>query len=122
MENFSLPNQSHLQSILSKNDFIVFVAMLEDKVVGGLTAYSMEQYYSTKPLAYLFGLAVANHLQRQGIGKQLVAEANNYFKSKGFEELFVQADVIDEYAIDFYRSTKPSNEEQVVHFSYTLNN
>jgi aminoglycoside 3-N-acetyltransferase I len=38
----------------------------------------------------------------------------------GFEEVFVQADEADDYALDFYRTTKPTNEEKVRHFYYSL--
>ena len=41
-------------------------------------------------------------------------------QSKNLEELFVQADKVDDYAIDFYRATGPTNEEQVIHFYYSL--
>lgn len=121
MKDFSIPNSKHLQKLLSQSDFFVFVAMIKNRVIGGLTSYVLEQYYSEKPLAYIFDLAVDTDLQRQGIGKKLIAAANKFYKEKGFEEVFVQADKVDDYAIDFYRSTKPTEEEQVVHFYYTLN-
>ncbi|MGI9542419.1 MAG: GNAT family N-acetyltransferase, partial [Cyclobacteriaceae bacterium] len=120
MEHFSIPGSDHLQRLLRKNDFFVFAAFLENKVVGGLTAYVLQQYYSEKPLAYIYDLAVEAKHQRQGIGKKLVVEFNNYCREKGFEEVFVQADKIDDYAIDFYRSTAPTQEEDVVQFNYLL--
>lgn len=120
MKDFSIPDSKHLQSLLNRNNFEVFVALLDNKVVGGLTTYELEQYYSEKPLAYIYDLAVDIKLQRHGIGKKLIAETNKFYKEKGFEEVFVQADKIDDYAIDFYRKTNPSEEEQVVHFYYTL--
>lgn len=121
MKNFSIPDKRHLQNLLNRVDFHVFVAFKNDMVVGGLTTYVLEQYYSEKPLAYIYDLAVDTHLQRQGIGKKLIAEANKFFREKGFEEVFVQAEKVDDHAIDFYRKTNPSGEEQVVHFYYTLN-
>lgn len=121
MKNFSIPDSKHLQSLLNRSDFFVFAAISEDKIVGGLTAYVLTQYYSKKPLAYVYDLAVNVKFQRQGIGKKLISVTNEFFKEQGFEEVFVQADKADEYAIDFYRSTKPAQEEQVVHFYYTLN-
>ncbi|WP_057939107.1 GNAT family N-acetyltransferase [Algoriphagus resistens] len=121
MKNFSIPDAKHLQNLLNRSDFDVFVAFKNDIVVGGLTTYVLEQYYSEKPLAYIYDLAVDTNLQRRGIGKRLIAETNKFYKEKGFEEVFVQADKVDEYAIDFYRKTNPSKEEQVAHFSYTLN-
>lgn len=121
MKDFSIPDSKYLNGVLNRNDFFVFVAIFEGKVVGGLTTYVLMQYYSKKPLAYIYDLAVDTNHQRQGIGKKLISATNEFYKKKGFEEVFVQADKVDEYAIDFYRSTKPAEEEQVVHFSYSLN-
>jgi aminoglycoside 3-N-acetyltransferase I len=120
MENFVMPHQEHLRKVLLKPDFIVFVAIMDDQVIGGLTTYVLEQYYAEKPLAYIYDLAVKANYQRQGIGKQLIAGVTNYCREKGFEEVFVQADKVDDYALDFYRSTGVTAEEQVVHFYYTL--
>ena len=121
MKNFSIPSSKHLQKLLNRDNFDVFVALMDNKVGGGLTTYILEQYYSEKPLAYIFDLAVNTNLQRQGIGRKLIAETKKFYNEKGFEEVFVQADKIDDYAIDFYRKTNPSEEEQVIHFYYTLN-
>jgi aminoglycoside 3-N-acetyltransferase I len=120
MENFSIPNKEHLKNVLTKPGFIVFVATIESQIVGGLTAYTLEQYYSEKPLAYIYDLAVKTKYQRQGIGKKLISEMIKYCRERGFEEVFVQADKVDDYAIDFYRSTPITAEEQVVHFYYSL--
>lgn len=120
MKEFQMPNQSYLQSLLIRDDFFVFVSMMEGKVVAGLTAYLLRQYYSERPLVYIFDLAVQTHLQRKGIGKSLIASINSYCKEKGMEEVFVQADLADDYALDFYRSTG-GRAEDVVHFTYPLN-
>jgi aminoglycoside 3-N-acetyltransferase I len=120
MKNFNLPAAAHLQSLLDNPGFLVFVAKFRDKVIGGLTVYILDQYYSGKPLAYIYDLAVSVAHQRQGIGKKLILYLTEYCRKNGFEEVFVQADKIDDYAIDFYRTTRPTNEEQVVHFYYTL--
>jgi aminoglycoside 3-N-acetyltransferase I len=121
MKSFQMPQDAHLQALLEKDSFFAAVAQTEGKIVGGLTCYVLEQYYSERPLAYLYDLAVLESYQRKGIGKRLIAFVNDFCKQRGFEELFVQADLVDDYAIDFYRSTNPTNEEQVVHFYFTLN-
>jgi aminoglycoside 3-N-acetyltransferase I len=82
----------------------------------------LDQYYSTKPLAYLYDLAVLTEYQRKGVGRKLIEFTNNYCRQEGFKEVFVQADKMDDYALDFYRSTNPTLEEQVVHFSYIFKN
>jgi ribosomal protein S18 acetylase RimI-like enzyme len=119
MKNFSMPERTYLQKLLESEGFFVFVATLENTVIGGLTAYIMHQYYSKSPLVYVFDLAVKTQLQRKGIGKMLIEANNKYCKSMGAEVVMVQADEVDDYAIKFYRSTGARG-ERVVHFDYQL--
>ena len=67
MKNFKMPDKNYLQQLLEKNSFFVFVALSDDKVIAGLTSYTLQQYYSTSPLVYLYDLAVKTEFQRQGI-------------------------------------------------------
>ena len=120
MENFKRPGEAHLAKILKNDNFIAVVAKKEDKIIAGLTVYLIDQYYSDRPLAYVYDLAVLTEYQRKGVGKKLIEFTNEYCRQKGFEELFVQVDKVDNHAIDFYRLTKPTREEQVIHFSYAL--
>ena len=120
MVNFKLPDDTHLQALLNNKDFYVFVALQQDKVVGGLTAYQLQQYYSKLPLVYVYDLAVKTKYQRQGIGKMLMAGITEYCKNIGVEEVFVQADEVDDYALKFYAATG-AMPEKVVHFYYPLN-
>ncbi len=96
------------------------MALLDNKVVGGLTSYTMHQYYSKSPLVYIFDLAVKTQFQWQGIGKMLIAGNNAYCKDIGVEAVMVQADEVDDYAIKFYHSTG-ATAQKVVHFDYLLN-
>ncbi|WP_080780696.1 GNAT family N-acetyltransferase [Chryseobacterium phocaeense] len=120
MKDFSCPSQVHLQKLLGQETFYVIIAKSNDQIIGGLTAYVLDQYYSEKPLAYIYDLAVLTNHQRKGIGRKLIRFTNQFFNEKGFEEVFVQADEIDDYAIDFYRQTNPTEEENVRHFYYKL--
>lgn len=119
IENFQMPKSEYLQTLLSRDDFFVFVSIFENQVIGGLTTYTLRQYYSEKPLVYIYDLAVLTKYQRQGIGKSLIQGINTYCKDLGVEEVFVQADLVDDYALDFYRSTG-ARAEDVVHFYYPL--
>ncbi len=122
MENFRRPTKIHIQKLLTRDNFLAVIAKTENKIIGGLTVYLLDQYYSERPLAYLYDLAVVTEYQRKGIGKKLLEFMIEYCRNQGFEELFVQADKADGYALDFYRLTKPKREEQVVQFSYVLTN
>jgi aminoglycoside 3-N-acetyltransferase I len=83
MKNFSMPEENYLQQLLAKDEFFVFVAMQDSTVVGGLTSYIMQQYYSTRPLVYIFDLAVKTAMQRRGIGRMLIGANNSYSSSIG---------------------------------------
>jgi aminoglycoside 3-N-acetyltransferase I len=120
MKNFQMPEENHLQQLLEKDGFFVFVAFSERKVIGGLTSYTLEQYYSKSPLVYIYDLAVKTEFQRQGIGKRLMSALTDYCREIGIEEVFVQADEEDVHAIEFYHSTG-GIAEKVVHFNYPLN-
>lgn len=50
MQNFTIPNKNHLQNLLDKPDFMVFVALLENKVVGGLTASFLPLIFSNRQM------------------------------------------------------------------------
>jgi ribosomal protein S18 acetylase RimI-like enzyme len=120
MKDFTMPDEEYLRTLLNRKDFMVFIATSGDEVVGGLTAYTLHQYYRSTPLVYIFDLAVERKYQRQGIGTQLIATINDYCRKEGVEEVFVQADRVDDYALDFYSSTGAVGED-VVHFYYPLN-
>ena len=122
MVNFNGPNPAHLESLLKKDTFFAIMAKINGEIIGGLTVYLLDQYYSEKPLAYIYDLAVSTKFQRQGIGRKLIAYTHNYCVQKGFEGAFVQAEKADDHAIDFYRLTHPTEEMQVVHFYYNFKN
>ncbi|TAE47751.1 MAG: GNAT family N-acetyltransferase [Bacteroidetes bacterium] len=119
-EDDKRPDNTYLQKLLHKDNFLAVVARVNGQIVGGLTVYLLDLYYSEKPLAYLYDIAVLTAYQRKGIGKKLIAFTLEYCRNQGIEELFVQAEKADDHAISFYRMTQATREEQVIHFSYTL--
>lgn len=120
MDPYERSTPEQLEKLLQQAGFLVVVARLGDQIVGGLTVYTLDQYYAAKPLAYIYDLAVLPDFQRQGVGKQLIQFIQTYCKERGFEEVFVQADRVDAHALDFYRATRPTAEEEVLHFYYRL--
>lgn len=120
MQNFILPDKTYLQNLLIQPNFKTWVAKVENQILGGLTVYILKQYYSQRPLAYIYDLAVKTKFQRKGIASKLIETVKKYCKEQNFEEVFVQADRIDDYALQFYRSTGITEEEDVIHFYYKL--
>ena len=68
---------------------------------------------------YLYDLAVDKNYQRRGIGSKLVGELMDYCRSKGIKDLFVQADVEDQHAVEFYNKIGGEGSE-TVQFSFHL--
>jgi aminoglycoside 3-N-acetyltransferase I len=121
-EAFGLTDQiwppfAHLQQLLHNSTMIFLVAIHRQKVIGGLTAYTLPSVYHQAAEVYLYDLAVKNDYQRKGVGTLLVKELIAYCTRLGIKEIFVQADLPDNHAIDFY--TKNGGiPENVIHFSF----
>ncbi len=115
-----IPNYAHLHQLLSDPKFIVFVIKLQHKVIGGATVYILHQYYSVRPLAYIYDVGIAKHFQGQGFGKALMAEVCTFCKVNGCEAAYVEAENDDVDAVDFYRKTRYSSEMAAMHFTYSF--
>lgn len=120
LEKAPLPPKKHLLRVMESPGFFSMVAIHDNKVIGGLTAYTFEQYHSTQPIAYIYDLAVLASFQRKGVGKSLIKIFNDHCKSLGYQEVFVQADKDEPQAVEFYRRTPITEEEDVAHFYYRL--
>lgn len=119
MAHFILPDAEYLQSLLEKESVIFYVAMIDKRIVGGLTAHILPSTYFPSSEVYLYDLAVETRFQRKGIGRQLINSLKEYCAGLGLKEVFVQADLEDQHALDFYQATG-GIAESVVHFSYEL--
>lgn len=115
-----IPYNEHLLKVLSNPDFIAFVVKVEGKVIGGLSIRVLHQYYSIKPLAYIYDVGIAKAYQGKGYGKALMEEVCRYCKENGFEEAYVEAEADDTDAVNFYRKTNYSSEMNAIHFNYSF--
>jgi aminoglycoside 3-N-acetyltransferase I len=119
-ENAAVPDRSYLQDLLSKADFLVFVAKEGEVVTGGLTVYILHSYYIKKPVAYIYDVGVLEIYQRKGIGKQLIGYLKQFCKDNDFDNAYVEAEADDIAAIEFYRKTQASDELKAVHLTYSF--
>jgi aminoglycoside 3-N-acetyltransferase I len=116
-----LPPNNHLSKLLSNPDFLVFVVMLNNKVVGGLTVYVLHRYFGTKPEAYIYDVGISLPYQGQGIGKSLIEAVCKYCKENNFEDAYVEAESDDIDAIKFYSKTSYTSQLKALHFTYLFN-
>lgn len=118
--DIKIPSLNYLQGLLSNPNFMAFVVIIDGEIVGGLTMYVLHQYYSTKPLAYMYDLGIAPEYQGQGLGKSLIAEVCHFCEENGFDAAYVEAEEEDVEAVSFYRKTAYSNEMLARHFTYSF--
>lgn len=115
-----IADSGHLEKMLSNPGFLVFVVRHERRVIGGLTIYVLSRYFSSRPIAYIYDVAIATEFQGQGFGKLLMTEVGIYCRDHGFEEAYVEAESDDTDAVNFYRKTNCSSEMNAVHFTYSF--
>ena len=118
----SIPvSELYLAGLLKRPDFILYVAIYRNEIIGGLTAYLLPGYYSEQSEIFIYDIAIQKEFQRKGVGKKLLLAIKEFGKKNGIKELFVAANEEDEHALDFYQSTG-GKAEKVFHFTYSINN
>lgn len=117
-----IPDNQLLGKLLSNPNFLVFVVMQSNEVVAGLTIYTLETYFGSKPVAFIYDVAVKPEFQGRGFGTFLITEVCKYCEENGFADAFVEALSDDIDAIKFYRKTKFSKQLNVIQFNYTFGN
>ena len=108
------PSEVYLEALLAKEHVIVLVALLGQKVVGGLVAYELDKFERMRRELYIYDLAVAEMHRRQGIATALIQCLREIAVGRGAWVVYVQADYGDEPAIALYE--KVGTREDVLHF------
>jgi aminoglycoside 3-N-acetyltransferase I len=110
----AVPQDEYLRSLLAKPYFIVLVAIVNDKVVGGLAAYVLEKFEQERREIYIYDLAVHELHRRKGIATRLINELRHVAHDRSAYVIYVQADKVDDAAIKLYESL--GTKEDVFHF------
>ena len=118
-ENPTTGSEANSLRLLDNERFIAIVALSENEIVGGLTAYELPMYYSDSSEIFLYDMAVKPEYQRMGIGKGLIQSLKEHCIKNGIQDFFVMAHEEDEHAIEFYRTTG-GRAEKVVNFVYEV--
>jgi aminoglycoside 3-N-acetyltransferase I len=97
-------SDAYLHRLLARDDFWALAATVDERMVGGLTAYTLPLTRAEVSEVFIYDIAVLSDHQRQGIGRQLVAALRTEAASAEITVLFVPADNEDEHALDFYKA------------------
>jgi len=108
------PDDRYLETLLNEGPFIAIAATSQDRVVGGLVAYTLRKFEQARTEVYIYDLAVDAAHRRQGIATALIEELRVIARDIGAYVLYVQADLGDDAAIALY--TKLGVREDVLHF------
>ena len=113
----AIGSDANLQRLLCSDNFIAVAAILENEVIGGLTAYVLPMYYSDFPEVFLYDMAVHPAYQRLGIGKKLINGLKGWCLQNGVKDFFVLAHEEDIHAVEFYHAAGGKS-EKVVNFLF----
>lgn len=118
-EESEFSDSSYLANLMGNPQFLVLVAMVEDKIVRGLTAYLLPGYQTKKSSIFIYDLGVATSFQRQGIGKSLIDKLLDYAKNHQIQDVFVDTELEDnEDALAFYQKTGFDSQAKVAQYTY----
>ena len=112
------PDRQYLEKLLCRETVIVLVALREAEVVGGLVAYELEKLEQRRSEIYIYDLAVAEQHRRRGVATGLIEQVRSIASQRGAHVVYVQADLQDDPAIQFY--TKLGTREDVLHFDIAV--
>ena len=108
------PDDGYLADVLAQNHVIVLAGLQGNTVVGGLVAYELPKLERSRSEIYIYDLAVAPRMRRQGIATLLIMRVREIAQARGAWVVFVQADHGDDAAIALY--DKLGAREDVLHF------
>lgn len=112
------PSPGYISSLLNKTDMFFMAAILNNQTLaGGLTFHLLSSVYSEKPEVYIYDFGINPNYQRKGIGTKLLNDLKEYCIEKNYGTIFVQAETVDEHALNFYRKNG-GEENDVRHFSF----
>ena len=87
------PSKAYLERLLASHYFIALAALKNGSVVGGIAAYELQKFEQERSEVYIYDLAVAAHVRRQGVATALIEALKPIARGLGAWVIYVQADV-----------------------------
>ena len=116
-----IPSDEYIKTLLARDDFHVIVALKNNGLVGGLTAYELEMYKAEIKEMFLYEIAVEIKYRKMGVAKALIEFLKDIAKNSGMREMYVGTSTNNNAAINLYKSTGGEVEAGIAWFVYQLN-
>ena len=114
-----MPDDEYLADLLAKDSFHFYVAMQDELIIGGLTAYEMPMYTEQVTEMFLYEIDVVESYQRQGVATMLIDALKQTCLSKRIKTIYVGTESNNEPAKKLYKATGGAFEE-IAWFVYEL--
>jgi aminoglycoside 3-N-acetyltransferase I len=108
----------YLDRLLTRQDFWAFAAIIDDEIVGGLTAHTLPMTRVEASEVLIYDVGVRSDWRRKGVGRRLLAAVQDAAAAEGMDELWVPADDEDEHALRFYAAVG-GTPARVTHFTFS---
>ncbi len=112
------PDECYIRELLDSDSFIVIVAQSNNDIIGGLAAYELKKFEQMRSEIYIYDLAVAKPFRRKGVATALIERLKPIAKQRRAWVIFVQADYVDDPAVQLYE--KLGVREEVLHFDLSV--
>jgi len=109
------------KKFIANPDNALFVAYLDNQIVGFLTAHRLQRFDNKKAEVFIYDVGVHKDFRQIGIGKALIAEVKKWAKEVGAEEAWVLTNRSNPAAMALYKSTGGTEDEpDIVMFNYKI--
>jgi len=114
-----MPGDMYLHKLLSSDTSHVLVALENNIVVGGLTAYELSMFAREENEMFLYDITVTESHRQKGIAGKLIGLLKKICIDKGIKIIFVGTSTDSEPAIKLYKATG-GDMEIIPWFTYNL--
>lgn len=99
------PSKEYLIRLLENPAYHIFVALQDDQLVGGLTAYELEMFTREEREMFLYEIGVEEAYQERGVGTALIEALKDTCAKNGISIIFVGTTISNEAARSLYQKT-----------------
>lgn len=93
------------ETFFMNEDNIMYVAVVNERVVGMVYGYSLERFDKPKKQLFLYSIDVLEAYRRQNIGKELIHAFLAHMNLTDYQSAFVLTNRDNEAAVNLYKST-----------------